>query len=69
MIRILTKKFQEALVDEQHLDNLIVSKRLIAFNRSDRWAVVGKDAVREQHTFYRGAERRRTVYGVGFQMR
>lgn len=69
MIRVIRKNFQEALVDDHLLDSLIVSDRLIAFNRSDRWAVVGKDAVREQHTFYLGAERRKTVYGSDFCMR
>lgn len=69
MIRILRKNFQEAMVDEHLLDNLIISDRLIAFNRSDRWAVVGKDALREQNTLYPGAERRRIVYGNDFCMR
>lgn len=69
MIRILRKNFQEAMVDEHLLDSLIVADRLIAFNRSDSWAVVGKDSVREQHTYYPGAERRRIVYGTNFCMR
>ena len=69
MIRVLRKDFKEALLDEHLLDSLIVSNRLIAFNRSDRWAVVGKDAVREQHTFYPGAERRRMICGNGFFMK
>jgi hypothetical protein len=69
MIRVLRKDFREALVDELHLDSLIASDRLIAFNRSDRWAVVGKDALREQHTLYPGAERRRIICGNGFFMK
>jgi len=69
MIRVLRKNFKEALVDELLLDSLIDSNRLIAFNRSDRWAVVGKDALREQHTLYPGAERRRIICGNGFFMK
>lgn len=69
MIRILRKNFQEAVVDEHLLDSLIDSDRLIAFNRSDEWAVVGKDPVRRQYTFYTGAERRRIVFGNDFCMK
>ena len=69
MIRVLRKNFQEALVDEHLLDSLIDSNRLIAFIRSDAWAVVGMDAVREQNTFFSGAERRRIIYGNDFCMR
>jgi hypothetical protein len=69
MIRVLRKNFQEAMVDELLLDSLIVSNRLIAFNRSDHWAVVGKDALRQQNTLYIGVERRRIVCGNDFYMK
>lgn len=69
MIRVIRKNFQEALVDELLLDSMIVSNRLIAFNRSDRWVVVGKDAIRQQNTFHVGEERRRIFYGNDFCMK
>lgn len=69
MIRVIRKNFQEALIDEHILDSLIVTNRLIAFNRSNEWVVVGKDVVREQYTFYAGEERRRIVYGIDFCMK
>jgi len=69
MIRVIRNDFQEAQVEELILDSLIASNKLIAFYRSSEWAVVGKDAVREQHTFYLGEERRRMIYGNDFCMK
>ncbi len=69
MIRIIRTNFQDAVVDEYVLDSLIASNRLIAFYREKEWAVVGKDAVREQYTFYTGEERRRIIYGNDFCMK
>lgn len=69
MITIVRKNFQDAKVDEHVLDSLIVSDRLIAFCRSNEWVVVGRDAIREQYTFYTGKERRRIIRGNDFCMR
>jgi hypothetical protein len=69
MIAIIRKDFHDALVDEHVLDCMIATEKLIAFSRTDEWVVVGRDAVREQHTFYTGKERRRIVYGDDFCMR
>ena len=69
MIRIIRKSFQEELVDEHLLDSLILADKLIAFNRSGTWAIVGKDAVRQQNTYYQDAERRKITYGNEFCMR
>jgi hypothetical protein len=69
MIAIVGKNFQEKRVDEHVLDSLIASDKLIAFYRSDGWAVIGKDAVRQRHTCYRGQERRRMIHGIDFCMR
>jgi hypothetical protein len=69
MIDIIRRNFQEAKVDEHLLDSMIASNKLIAFHRSNGWVVVGKDAVRQQHTFYPGEERRRIIYGNDFCMK
>lgn len=69
MIRIISKNFQEEMIEEHVLDSLIGSKKLLAFYRSNGWVVVGKDAVREQHTYYPGKERRRTICGNDFFMK
>lgn len=69
MIDIINKNFQNAKVDEYLLDSMIASNKLIAFHRSNEWVVVGKDAVRELHTYYLGKERRRIIYGTDFCMK
>ena len=69
MIDIIRKNFQVAKVDDYALDSMIASNRLIAFSRSDQWAVIGKDAVRRQYTLYTGKERRRIIYGTDFSMK
>jgi len=69
MIRVIANNFQESMVDDHVLDSLIGSNKLIAFHRSNEWVVIGKDAVREQHTFYLGKERRRIIYGNDFYMK
>jgi hypothetical protein len=42
------------------LDELIASKRVKRFRRSDGWAIIGIDAVRGKGGSYRGPERRKT---------
>ena len=69
MIDIIKKDFQNAKVDEHVLDSMIASNKLIAFHRSDEWVVVGKDAVRELHTYHLGEERRRIIFGTDFCMK
>jgi hypothetical protein len=69
MIDIIGKNFQEAKIDEYVLDSMIASNKIIAFHRSRGWVVVGKDAVRQQHTYYQGEERRRVIYGDDFCMK
>ena len=68
MIEIINKNFQKARIDEHILDHMIVSSKLIAFRRSNEWVVVGRNSVRERHTFYCGEERRRITYGINFCM-
>lgn len=69
MIRIISNKFKDSMVDEYVLDSLIVSNKVIAFYRSNEWVVIGKDAVREQNTFHPGKERRKIIYGNDFCMK
>jgi hypothetical protein len=69
MIDIIRKNFQVAKVDDYVLDSLIASDRLIAFYRANQWVVIGKEAVRRQHTLYAGKERRRIIYGNDFCMK
>ena len=69
MIGVVRKNFQEAMVDDHVLDSLIVSNKIIAFRRTNEWVVIGRDAVREQRTFYPGEERRKAIFGADFCMR
>ena len=69
MIDIIRRNFQEAKVDERVLDSMIASRKIIAFHRANEWVVIGRDAVRQQHTFYRGEERRKTIHGADFCMK
>jgi hypothetical protein len=69
MIGIIKNDFQDVLVNEHVLDSLIASNKIVAFRRSTEWVVIGRDSIREQHTFYQGQERRRIIYGNDFSMK
>ncbi len=69
MIDIINKNFENAKVDEHILDSLIASNKLIAFHRSNEWVIIGKDTIRERHTYYAGEERRRITSGADFLMK
>ncbi len=69
MIDIIRRNFQEAKIDERVLDSMIASRKVIAFHRSNEWVVIGRDAVRQQHSFYHGEERRKTIRGADFSMK
>lgn len=69
MIDIINKNFENAKVDEHILDSMIASNKLIAFHRSNEWVIIGKDAVRERHTYYSGDERRRINSCADFLMK
>jgi hypothetical protein len=46
-------------VNAESLEDLIKKRRIIAFRRSDGWARVGRDPVRQERRPYKGPERRR----------
>lgn len=69
MIGIIRNDFHDVMVDEHVLDALISADKIVAFRRSNTWAVVGRDSTRKEHTFYQDQERRRIIYGNDFSMR
>ncbi len=69
MIGVIQNNFNKVFVNEYALDNLIAADKIIAFNRSNEWAVVGRDSVRKQNTYYPEGERRRITYGNDFIMK
>ena len=46
-------------VNAESLEELIQTRRIIAFKRSDGWVRVGRDPVRHTRRPYKGPERRR----------
>jgi len=54
------------MVKEYWLDEMIASKRIKKFRRSDGWVTVGVDPVRgtRQVASYQGPERRRSAYSA-----
>ena len=69
MIVIIKNDFQDLLVNELLLDGLIASNKIVAFRRSSKWVLIGRDSIREKHTFYQNKERRRIIYGNDFSMK
>ncbi len=69
MIVIIRNDFQDMLVNEQLLDGMIASNKIVAFRRSSKWVIIGRDTIREKHTFYQNKERRRIIYGNDFSMK
>ncbi|MDD2732443.1 MAG: hypothetical protein PHF56_00765 [Desulfuromonadaceae bacterium] len=69
MIGIIRNDFQDALVNEHVLDGLIAADKIVAFQRSNAWAVIGRDSVRKENIFYQDQERRKIIYGNDFSMR
>jgi hypothetical protein len=69
MIGVIKNNFNKAFVNEHALDNLIAADKIIAFSRSKEWAVVGRDSVRKQNTYYPEGERRRITCGNDFTMK
>lgn len=61
MIRVMYTEGGFDIVKATLLDNLLAENALISFKRSDGWAVVGRDPMRQAtHTNYQGPERRQS---------
>jgi len=69
VINTLNNDFQDVLVNDHVLDGLIAANKIVAFRRSNAWAVIGRDSIRKQHTLYKDQERRRIIYGNNFSMK
>ena len=69
MISTLNNDYQDVMVNEHVLDGLIAANKIVAFRRSNAWAVIGRDSIRKQNTLYQDQERRRVVYGNNFSMK
>jgi hypothetical protein len=50
---------REESVNEDTLQFLIATRRIVLFKRADRWAVVGRDFIRRKSEPFKGKNRRR----------
>lgn len=57
-IEVCRKNYTYDLVEDQMLDELIEREEIVAFRRSDGWAIIGEDRLRETYQKYSGPERR-----------
>ena len=57
-IPVVLKAGNEELVSKDELQFLMFNKQIMCFKRSDGWAVLGRDKMRNQKRPYYGEERR-----------
>ena len=58
LIPVVLKGGNEELVSKDELQFLMFNKQVMFFKRSDGWAVIGRDKMRDQKVPYNGVERR-----------
>lgn len=59
-ISVLYQNNEIGMVEDYRLDELITSKKIKKFLRSEGWVTIGVDAIRKEDRFdYEGAEKRR----------
>ena len=58
LIPVVFKDGQEELVSIDELQFLLLTEEIKLFRRSDGWAVLGQDKMRNQRAPYNGVERR-----------
>ena len=62
LIPVVLKDGHEELVDNDELQFLLLTEKVMSFKRSDGWAVPGRDKMRNKRTPYNGEERRQHVF-------
>jgi hypothetical protein len=62
LIPVVLKDGQEELVNNEELQFLLLTEKILHFRRSDGWVVVGRDKMRTQKAPYNGEERRQHVF-------
>ena len=58
LIPVVLKDGHEELVSKDELQHLLVTQKIMLFKRSEGWAVLGRDKMRNQRALYNGEERR-----------
>ena len=59
LIPVVLKNGSEDLVNNEELQFLLLTEKIMHFKRSDGWTVLGRDRMRSQRAPYNGEERRR----------
>ena len=62
LIPVVLKDGHEELVSIDELQFLLLTEEIMLFRRSDGWAVLGRDKMRNQTAPYNGEERRQHVF-------
>ena len=62
IIPVVLKDGHEELVNNEELQFLLLTEKIMFFRRSDGWAVIGRDKMRTQRVPYNGEERRQHVF-------
>jgi hypothetical protein len=58
LVPVVLKGGSEELVSKDELQFLMFNNQIMFFKRSDGWAVIGRDKMRNQKALYDGQERR-----------
>ncbi len=58
LIPVVLKDGNEELVSNDELQFLLLTEKIMLFRRSDGWAALGRDKMRNQRAPYNGEERR-----------
>ena len=62
LIPVVLKDGHEELVSNEELQFLLLTEKIMFFKRSDGWASLGRDKMRNQRTPYNREERRQHVF-------
>ena len=62
LIPVVLKEGHEDLVNNEELQFLLLTEKIMHFKRSDGWVVLGRDKMRTQRIPYNGEERRQHVF-------
>lgn len=58
LIQVIYSNKRTGLVKQADLDRLLADSSLAAFRRAGSWAIIGRDPIRAESSFYSGGERR-----------
>ena len=65
LIPVVLKDGHEELVSKEELQFLLLTQKIMLFKRSDGWAVLGRNRMRNQRVSYNGEDRRqRNFYSL-----